>query len=133
MPQPKDVYYCLLGNIPVVNEGTPPPDPVTTPIVGSETGKTRPVIVLSVFPQHEIATVIPVTHLAENIADAVTVIEFEQNSWSGTPADAGRALVHQIRSVSYHRLDSKIGVLTDDKLYDKLKAAIAIYLKLKGK
>lgn len=127
-PAPKEIWWCMLGNIP---DPAQQPDPTTSPVVAHELGKTRPVIILGVYPNHEIATIVPITRGAENLPISQTVVQVPAGSWSGTPAEEGRALVHQIRGVSFERLDNKIGMLVNEQVLNDVHAGILLHLRIK--
>ena len=127
MPAPNEVWECILGPIPPKGAVV---DVQTAPIVGHEQGNSRPVIVVATFPTHNIATVIPVTNGADDIASSATVVPIGPVTLSPNGQVNGKALIHQIRSVSYDRLDSRRGRIVDNVLLARLRNALRVYLKI---
>ncbi len=87
------------------------------PVVGSETGKTRPAIIV----QNELAnrtsptvTVIPVTSRADR------VFPFQVRIAAGEAGleRAGKALCEQIRTVSRQRLKRRLGRLLPERMHE---------------
>ena len=85
------------------------------PVVGSETGKTRPAIVV----QNDLAnrssptvTVIPVT----SHTDRVFPFQVRVSAGDGGLERAGKALCEQIRTVSRQRLKRRLGQLSPERM-----------------
>lgn len=128
MPQPKfyEIWSCILGS---TDRGATS-DFSKQAIVGSEQANTRPVIVMAIFNPQEIATIVPVTRGAESIASSSTVVSLGTVHLSSGRTLEGKALVHQIRSVSFSRLDEKLGVLSDMQIIHQLRNNLRKYLSL---
>lgn len=128
MRQPNiyEVWNCILGN----TETEASTDVSKQAIVGSEQANTRPVIVMAIFNPQEIATVIPVTNGAEYIVSSSTVVPLGQVQLSSGRTLTGKALVHQLRSVSFSRLNEKLGVLTETQIINQLRNNLRKYLSL---
>lgn len=85
------------------------------PVIGSETGKTRPALVL----QNELAnrssptvTVIPIS----SRVDRVYPFQVKIATGEGGLPQASKALCEQIRTVSRHRLGQRLGELPPERL-----------------
>ena len=96
------------------------------PVVGSETGKTRPAIVV----QNDLAnrssptvTVIPVT----SRTDRVFPFQVRLPAGEGGLERAGKALCEQIRTVSRQRLKRRLGQLPPERTQD-IRAALDRHL-----
>jgi mRNA-degrading endonuclease toxin of MazEF toxin-antitoxin module len=103
---------------------------MVSPIVGSEQGTARPVLVLAVFPDHQLATIVPITSGAEDIQSHPTVLPIPSNSLDSGNSLTGKVLVHQIRTVSYHRFDQRLGALVDRAFVSQIRNAVRKYLAL---
>ena len=96
------------------------------PVVGSETGKTRPAIVV----QNDLAnrtsptvTVIPIT----SRADRVFPFQVRLAAGEGGLEQAGKALCEQIRTVSRQRLKQRLGQLPPERVRE-IRAALDRHL-----
>ncbi len=96
------------------------------PVVGSETGKTRPAVVV----QNDLAnrtsptvTVIPIT----SRADRVFPFQVRRAVGEGGLERAGKALCEQIRTVSRQRLKRRLGQLPPERMRE-VRAALDRHL-----
>ena len=85
------------------------------PVIGSEVGKTRPVVIV----QNDLAnrssptvTVVPIT----SQLDRVYPFQVELAAGEGGLERGGKALCEQIRTVSRNRLSRRIGELSEERL-----------------
>lgn len=95
-------------------------------VVGHEQGKRRPGIVVQVESWSELAMVIPLTTQPPSRLTNATV--FIPQGIGSLPKDS-YALCYQMRSVSYLRLQKKIGNI-DAATMDELKEALLDFLDL---
>ena len=96
------------------------------PVVGSETGKTRPAIVV----QNDLAnrtsptvTVIPVTSRTDRLFPFQVRLAAEE----GGLERSGKALCEQIRTVSRQRLKRRLGQLAPERM-EEIRAALERHL-----
>ncbi len=125
IPIPDEVWYCLLA--------APPErmvDPKEAATVGSEQASSRPAIVLANYDIQHIATIIPVTKGAEHISASATVVPLGTLKLDMQRTLTGKALVHQIRSVSCDRLETRLGRIVDPAILDQIRNALRKYLRL---
>lgn len=127
MPVPNEVWYCMLAAPPDTGRTT---DPKEAAIIGSEQANSRPAIVLANYDIRHIATIIPVTNGAEHISASATVIPLEALKLDMQRTLTGKALVHQIRSVSCDRLETRLGRIVDPGILDQIRNALRKYLRL---
>lgn len=126
MPVPDEVWYCLLAAPP----DTDCTDPKEAATVGSEQANSRPAIVLANYDFQHIATIIPVTNGAERISASATVIPLGTLRLDMQRTLTGKALVHQIRSVSCDRLETRLGRIVDPAILGQIRNALRKYLRL---
>ncbi len=101
------------------------------PVVGSEQGKTRPVLVLSVTALNQIlpvVNVLPVTSRKPNRR----VYPNETLLSVGTAGLISESIVlrYQIRTLDRQRLIRKLGKLDDDNLQNQILASLKFQLEL---
>ena len=101
------------------------------PVVGSEQGKTRPVIVISQSDLNQIlrvVNVIPITSRKQNrqIYPNETLI----NANEANLPNESIALCYQVRTLDKRRLLRKIGDLNDSTVQDNLVAALCFQLEI---
>lgn len=97
-----------------VDLGEPP-----TQVIGHEQGRRRPCIIVKTFPSLGLAWIIPCT--SSSSLTYFSVVHLERGV--GGLNQESYALCHQLRTVSYDRIDGQIGIL-DDINFDKIKAVI---------
>jgi len=127
MPVPNEVWYCLLAAPPDTDKSVDPKEAAT---VGSEQANSRPAIILANYDIQHIATIVPVTNGAEYISASATVIPLGVLKLDTQRTLTGKALVHQIRSVSCDRLETRLGTITDPAILDRIRNALRNYLRL---
>jgi mRNA interferase MazF len=99
------------------------------PVIGSEQGKTRPVLVIS---EEDINQVLPVLNVLPitSLKDGRKVYPnevFLPANFSGLPKDS-IALCYQIRTLDKQRLIKKIGKINDKELQEEIKDSICFQL-----
>ena len=110
-----------IGDIYWVEYEMPPSE-----VVGHEQGKRRPGIVVQIEHWAELAVVVPLTTQPPSRFTRSTVLV--PQGVGNLPQDS-YALCYQIRSVSYQRLQKKIGKI-DVTTLDELKEALLDFLDL---
>ncbi|MHA1648416.1 MAG: type II toxin-antitoxin system PemK/MazF family toxin [Promethearchaeota archaeon] len=85
-------------------------------IVGHEQGASRPCVIMKVLPSIQMATVIPLTSQLRVLRFPYTseILSTPQNGLTTTSI----AMIFQIRSVSFHRFQSKYGILENEDFSD---------------
>jgi mRNA interferase MazF len=99
------------------------------PVVGSEQGKSRPVLVLSVTRLNSIlpvVNVLPLTSRKPGRKIFPNEALIPQNT-AGLPNES-IALCHQIRTLDKQRLVKRYGTLTDKSLQDEVISALEFQL-----
>jgi mRNA interferase MazF len=109
------------GTIVNVNLGEPPGQ-----VKGHEQGFERPCIILKSFPQLQLAIVIPCTSKEQKYS-YYTIVRLLKGS-GGLKKDSF-ALCHQIRTISFDRITSEIGVIEHKDLL-KIQAVLVDTLEL---
>ncbi len=120
MPIPNEVWYCPLA-APLDTDCTDPKEAAT---VGSEQANSRPAIVLANYDLQHIATIIPITNGVERISASATVIPLGTLRLDMQRTLTGKALVHQIRSVSCDRLETWLGRIVDPAILDQIMHSV---------
>ena len=85
-------------------------------IVGHEQGASRPCVVMKVLPKIRMATIVPMTSQLRVLRFPYT-LEVQSTPQNGLTSTS-IAMIFQIRSVSFHRFQSKYGVLENDEFGD---------------
>ncbi len=103
------------------------------PVVGSEQGKTRPVIIVSHEEVNQLLSVlnaVPITSRKENR----NIYANEVLLKSGTAGLSQESIVlcHQIRSIDKKRLIKHLGSLEDEGTQAEVLAALSFQLGMKG-
>jgi len=99
------------------------------PVVGSEQGKTRPVLVISEEEINQILSVLnvlPLTSMKPGRKIYPNEI-FLPSGMTGLPRDS-LALCYQIRTLDKKRLIKKIGEINDQELQEDIKESISFQL-----
>lgn len=99
------------------------------PVIGSEEGKRRPVLVVSNEDTNQILTnltVLPLTSTERNLYPAEVLLPAEAG---GQPRDS-IIMAHQIRTISKRRIGRLFGYVTDPGLRDAVREAMMDHLDL---
>ena len=103
------------------------------PVVGSEQGGERPVLVISSEDFNQampIVTVLPLTSLRPGRRVYPNEVLLEEGA-AGQPRDSV-VLAHQIRTISKRRLGAPYGYVAEPELHRNIETAIRIHLDLNG-
>lgn len=96
------------------------------PSVGDEQSKSRPCVVINSHPKLSLITVLPVTDAAGKKGDAF--IKIKDNMRAGQDKDSVID-VNQIRTLSVRRVLKKLGVISENELFECRKQ-LAILLEI---
>ncbi|MDZ7778085.1 MAG: type II toxin-antitoxin system PemK/MazF family toxin [Bacteroidales bacterium] len=99
------------------------------PVIGSEQGKTRPVLIISEDDINEllnIVNVVPITSRKEGRTIYPNEVLLSLGKYG--LENESIALCHQIRTIDKKRLSKRYGQITDKKTEDKIVEAICFQL-----
>jgi mRNA interferase MazF len=114
-PSIKSIVFVGLGTIP-------------NQIVGREQANKRPCVVLQTLDYSELAVIVPISSQVPPAQQHHSTVKIMPNSTNGLSKES-YALCHQIRTVSFKRIDKTLGELSDMD-FNKIKIVLADFLEL---
>jgi mRNA interferase MazF len=112
---PNDVVMVGLGTIP-------------NQIVGREQANKRPCIVIQTLDYSELAVIVPFSSKIPPQPQHFTTVKIQNDSSNGLNTES-YALTHQIRTISFQRIEKQMGSLSNIDM-NKIKTVLADFLDL---
>jgi mRNA interferase MazF len=97
------------------------------PTIGSETNKTRPVLIISNNANNKAGNTVTILPITSNVTKVYPFEVFLPRTKSSLPMDS-KIQCHQIRTISKLRINSKAVAKVDIEVLSEIKNAIKLHL-----